>query len=581
MTSIASLVARRVLWTVILPMGVVAGTILLLDSWRLLVTSRERSLREAQATAASIGSMLAHDARFWRSRLLEMARYRDDSSRLLTMLSDYQEVCLLSVWKDDSVVRSWPREDLVPPPHGSVSPWTGVETHPRCAQPVVRRSLDLGDSLRGVVVFRLSALSDDLRSVWGLGFDGSMEVVDSVGVPVLADKPEVMARQSDPWGRQAFHAGTVQGVQWRSDGLFAVSAVRISGTNWSLVHRIHILAAFEQILPAFLVLAFLALASGVLAWRLGLTVRRVVADPLSNFVDRLEALAVEGRAGTVDPSHLEEIDQLGRSVTRLAEAISERERARSQALESHAQELEERRILLEAANKELESFSYSVSHDLRTPLRAIEGFSRILQEDAYERLLPEEQDALDRIRRATVRMSDLIDDLLALSKATRSPLRRRTFDVNPLVREVVEELSRQNPDRVVHWSIGDLGDVSGDENLLRQVWTNLISNAFKFTSRTSDARIEVWHRAVEGMDSWCVKDNGAGFDAESASKLFQPFRRLHHESEFPGTGIGLALVRRIVERHGGSIRAEGKEGGGAQVEFRLPRRGPFAEDLQL
>ncbi|MFZ5477257.1 MAG: sensor histidine kinase [Myxococcota bacterium] len=222
---------------------------------------------------------------------------------------------------------------------------------------------------------------------------------------------------------------------------------------------------------------------------------------------------------------------------------------------------------LEAVNAELEAFAYSVSHDLRGPIRAIDGFSHALSEDAGDRLPSVAHDHLARIRRATARMSELIDGLLTLSRVTRGEIRSETVDVAETARSVVAILREEAPEREVAVHVDARIEVRGDPALLRVAVENLLSNAWKYTSQREDARVEV--AATE--DGFVMRDNGAGFDMAWSSKLFRPFERLHGTDEFPGTGIGLAIVERIVRRHGGSVHAERRVGEGAAFFVRLPR----------
>jgi PAS domain S-box-containing protein len=241
--------------------------------------------------------------------------------------------------------------------------------------------------------------------------------------------------------------------------------------------------------------------------------------------------------------------------------VSERKRAE--------QILAERSTQLEAANQELEAFAYSVSHDLRAPLRSIDGFSQVLLEDHGERLEDSGRDALGRVRAAAARMARLIDDLLKLSRVTRAELQRARVDLSEMARGVVAELALSEPDRHVDTRIADGVVVQGDPSLLRLVLENLLGNAFKFTSKTGEARVEFGVERQNGAQVYYVRDNGAGFDAAYADKLFGAFQRLHSEAEFPGTGIGLATVQRIVHRHGGRVWAEGAVDGGATFRFTL------------
>jgi signal transduction histidine kinase len=219
---------------------------------------------------------------------------------------------------------------------------------------------------------------------------------------------------------------------------------------------------------------------------------------------------------------------------------------------------------------ELEAFNYSVSHDLRAPLRALDGFSRALIEDCSAELSPEAQRYLEMIRGNANQMGALIDGLLAFSRLGRQGMVRSPVDVRRLVREVFAELASELADRQVEVVIGDLPPCDADPVLLRQVYANLIGNAVKFTRAQDSARIEVGSREVDGERTWFVADNGVGFDVAYAGKLFETFQRLHRADEYEGTGIGLALVRLIVERHGGEIAARAEPGVGATFSFTLP-----------
>ena len=236
------------------------------------------------------------------------------------------------------------------------------------------------------------------------------------------------------------------------------------------------------------------------------------------------------------------------------------------------QRVEKRTSQLEAANQELESFSYSVSHDLRAPLRAIDGFSRILLKDYADRLDAEGQRLLDIIRANTQNMGQLIDDLLAFSRLGRREVKLVDVDMGKLVRNVAGELQGTLEDRTVHWDLKPLPAARADLALIRQVWVNLLGNALKFTRPREAAIIEVGCRSEADEDVYYIKDNGVGFDMQYAAKLFGVFQRLHRYEEFEGTGVGLALVQRIVQHHGGRVWAEGQLNGGATFSFSLPRR---------
>jgi light-regulated signal transduction histidine kinase (bacteriophytochrome) len=227
----------------------------------------------------------------------------------------------------------------------------------------------------------------------------------------------------------------------------------------------------------------------------------------------------------------------------------------------------ERTAQLEAANKELESFSYSVSHDLRGPLRSMDGFSLVLLEDYGDRLDEEGKDALERIRAASQRMGYLIDDMLRLSEVTRAALNVTRVDLSAIAREIADAMDREQPGRSVEWAIESGLGVRGDPALMRIAMQNLLQNAWKFTGRTDRPVIRVGVLQRDAKTMYFVADNGVGFDMMHASGLFGAFQRLHHAGDFPGTGIGLAIVQRIIRRHDGEIRAEAKEGEGATFFF--------------
>jgi DNA-binding response OmpR family regulator len=228
--------------------------------------------------------------------------------------------------------------------------------------------------------------------------------------------------------------------------------------------------------------------------------------------------------------------------------------------------------LVERRNKELEAFSYSVSHDLRSPLRAIKGFSRSLLEDHASGLSAEGLSDLKRVVAAAERMGELIEDLLKLSRLSRAELVKESFDLSEIARSVTEVLLRSEKDRDVTFVIEPGVRADGDPRLMKVVLENLLGNAFKFTKKTPGARIELGETTVDQKPVYFVRDNGAGFDMRAAARLFGAFQRLHSETDFPGTGIGLATVQRIIDRHGGKIWAESAPGKGATFFFTLSRR---------
>jgi light-regulated signal transduction histidine kinase (bacteriophytochrome) len=217
----------------------------------------------------------------------------------------------------------------------------------------------------------------------------------------------------------------------------------------------------------------------------------------------------------------------------------------------------------------LEAFSYSVSHDLRAPLRGIDGWSQALLEDYHDKLDEQGRQYIERVRSETQRMGRLIDDILHLSRVTRAEMVKEVVDLSALAREIIEHLKLVDPTRQVVFNIQDGMSANGDQHLLEVALNNLLGNAYKFTGRHADAHVEFGQTELKGQRVFFVRDNGVGFDMTYSQKLFGAFQRMHKASEFPGTGIGLATVQRIVQRHGGRVWAEAKVGGGATFYFTL------------
>jgi PAS domain S-box-containing protein len=246
--------------------------------------------------------------------------------------------------------------------------------------------------------------------------------------------------------------------------------------------------------------------------------------------------------------------------------ITERKRA-EEKLKLTLTSLEHSTAQLQATNKELESFGYSVSHDLRSPLRSIDGFSQALLEDYANTLDEKGKDYFKRLRGASQKMGELIDGLLKLSRVTRSEMHQEKIDLSTLAKDIIGRLKETDPKRHVKVTIGDDLVTNGDSQMMRVLLENLLGNAWKFTAKTQHARIELGRGVNGDKNTFFIKDNGAGFDMAFKDKLFGAFQRLHDNTEFPGTGIGLATVQRIINRHGGSIRAEAEVGKGATFYF--------------
>lgn len=300
--------------------------------------------------------------------------------------------------------------------------------------------------------------------------------------------------------------------------------------------------------------------------------RRSVAEPIVELADTARVVTEEQNysiRATPTGKH-DEVAVLIDTFNTMLTQIQQRDRELKRAQDELEHRVEDRTRQLSAANRELEAFSYSVSHDLRGPLEIINGFSHILLDEHGTRLESGGRECVQQINQATRRMADLIDDLLNLSRVSTTNMHREKVDLTGIAKAVADQLCRREPTRRVDFVIHDCMTVEGDSRLLRIVLENLLSNAWKYTSNVPVAHIEFGCEERVGHSAFFVRDNGAGFDPRFVDKLFKPFQRLHTPSEFPGTGVGLATVQRIIARHGGEVWAEGAVQQGATFYFTLP-----------
>jgi light-regulated signal transduction histidine kinase (bacteriophytochrome) len=298
-----------------------------------------------------------------------------------------------------------------------------------------------------------------------------------------------------------------------------------------------------------------------------------ITRPLQALTDASEAIAAGEYSKRVATSRRDEIGRLGQAFNAMAERVQRSHDDLEARVSARTSELQERVEEIAQTNEELESFSYSVSHDLRSPLRHITGFVSLLENSASARLGPEEQRYLQTIRDSASRMGRLIDDLLTFSRMARTTMDRRLVSLSQLAESARREVATEAGERRVTWNIDALPEVEADPTMLHLALVNLFSNAVKYTGPRPHARIDVGTSPGERETVVFVRDNGVGFDPRYADKLFGVFQRLHRADEFEGTGIGLANVRRIVHRHGGRVWAEGEPDRGATFFFSLPLPG--------
>lgn len=266
-----------------------------------------------------------------------------------------------------------------------------------------------------------------------------------------------------------------------------------------------------------------------------------------------------------------ELEETNREVMALTVELEKQVEERTTALSRAQKELEQKNARLEAAYHEMETFTHSVAHDLRAPLRHLQSFAHALSEDCGALLDEQGRDYLNRLIKTAEHMGVLFDELLKFARMSQQPIDCRQVNFDPMVRQIVEEFQTEAGTRPIEWRLSPLPTVQGDALMLRQVWVNLIGNAFKYTREQANPRIEIVQENRNGEQIFSVRDNGVGFDMRYVDKLFNIFQRLHPRAEFEGTGVGLALVRRIVERHGGRVWAESSPRKGAAFYFSLPR----------
>jgi signal transduction histidine kinase len=447
----------------------------------------------------------------------------------------------------------------------------------------------------------------NLKFMWDLvghikiGRSGYAYVVDKEGYLIaFQDIGRVLKRENISFmaevrefvnGNESAHLSKAE----ISKGILGITVltthVHLGTPSWAVVVELPILEAYETVIRTFVFSLLIMICSFILAIISGVFLAKRMTKPIIELRDATERVG-KGKLDTqIAVRSKNEIGQLATSFNQmikdlkkvtvsrnaLAKEVKQRKRT-EEALQRAYDELKaskererERAAQLEASNRELEAFSYSVSHDLRAPLRGIDGFSQALLEDYADQLDTQGRDYLQRVRAATQRLEQIIDDMLILSRVTRIEMRRVMVDLSTMAQEIAVELQASQPERRVSFVIAPGLAVKADPNLMRLALENLLDNAWKFTSKHPAARIEVGVTNHEGGETYYVRDDGAGFDMAYAGKLFGAFQRLHPMVDFGGTGIGLATVQRIIRRHGGRVWAEGSVEQGATFYFTLPR----------
>ncbi|MGH9534821.1 MAG: sensor histidine kinase [Terriglobales bacterium] len=362
-------------------------------------------------------------------------------------------------------------------------------------------------------------------------------------------------------------------VSFRPDSVTVAQPVRFGGATVGTVYLRSDLAQLTQRGRHYLLIAAIVWAATLAAaWIFSTRARHAIVEPIAALARTADAITRQGdyRLRARSRQAGEELDLLVAAFNAMVAAVQARDAELAQAAQLLEARVAERTAQLTAVNRELEAFSYSVSHDLRAPLRGIDGFSQALLEDYGPRMDDAARNYLRRIRAATQRMGMLIDDLLQLARISRTQMRFEDCDLSALAHGVMDELRQEAPERRAEIEIAPRLHAWCDCTLLRIVLANLLGNAWKFTSKQPAARIGFRREATPEGLAFAIRDNGAGFDPNHASQLFSPFQRLHPAAEFPGTGIGLATVQRILQRHGGRVWAHARPGEGAAFFFTLP-----------
>jgi signal transduction histidine kinase len=390
----------------------------------------------------------------------------------------------------------------------------------------------------------------------------SVYIVDAQGRVIAHRNPSVVLRETH------FDLPEQDGIQPGLNGTRAVLAVErahFGGQEFNIVAEQTVSKALAPAINTVVITVSLVIVALIVASALGFLAVRQIVRPIQTMAATAQAVSAGDLSQRVEITSQDELGILADTFNSMTVQLQT-------FISSLEQQVTERTVQLEASNKELEAFAYSVSHDLRAPLRHIAGFADLVLKHSKGQLDATSLHHLEAIVQATERMGRLIDDLLTLSRVGRAEMQTREVALDEMIHKVRRELAPEEEGRHITWEIGPLPPVEADPILLRQVWANLLSNAVKFTAQREKAHIEIGALPIDtesGYVTLFVRDNGVGFDPQYTHKLFGVFQRLHREDEFEGTGVGLTTVRRIVERHGGRVWAESEPGHGATFYLTL------------
>jgi len=344
-----------------------------------------------------------------------------------------------------------------------------------------------------------------------------------------------------------------------------------SRTMGTLYLRSDLGAMYDRLKLYLIVVVFVAAAAFLLAYFFSKILQRNISKPILSLAKTAKAISDEKDYSLrAAKSGKDELGSLTDAFNNMLAQIEEQNQTLNSFNQNLEQKVTERTIELETVNRDLESFSYSISHDLRAPLRNVIGFTTILEEEYDAKLDTEGKRITGIIKSSTAKMGNLIDDLLAFSRLGRQTIKKSDINTDLLVKEIIDNSGAKETNPTIEWKIQPLFDMKADINTIRQVWINLISNAIKYSGKKENPKIEIGSFMKNGQTVFFVKDNGVGFDEKYKSKLFKVFQRLHNNDEFEGTGIGLAIVEKIISKHGGSVWAEAELDKGSTFYFSLP-----------